>query len=76
MDKTQFRRVKVNYDEAFSKSIQGKVEVGIGIVIRDEDGKVVAGTSRKVYVKTCLETKAKAVQEGMRLVERGMVSKG
>ena len=42
----------------------------IGVVIRDEEGKVIAGGSRRILVKKCEEVKAKVVREGMILVER------
>ena len=64
--------VKINCDGAFLMKNSGKwVEnAGIGVVIRDEEGKVIAGESRRILVKSGEEAEAEAVKEGMILVER------
>ena len=45
------------------------MEAGIGIVIRNKEGNVMVGASKKVNVKTCLETEDEAMKERLRLVK-------
>ena len=49
--------------------------VGIGVVIKDEEGKVIVGISMKVSRKTSLETKAEALRERVHLDERSGMKK-
>ena len=57
--------MKVNCDRAFTKNGNKEKEkcVGNRIVIRNEEGLVIAGTSRRINVKSCLETEAGALRE-------------
>ena len=66
------RWVMVNCDEAFksNKNRKNDESTGIGIIIRNEEGLVIAWASKRVNVKPCLEAEAEAIREGVVIVER------
>ena len=62
--------LKVNCDGAFDNGneVRGK-DAGIGVVIRDENGRVVTGVAKKVIVNSSIEAEAAALGEGVMLAE-------
>ena len=63
--------MKVNCDGAFSTKEERNMreEAGIGVVVRDGNGRVVTGVARKMRLKSCLEAEAAALREGVFLAE-------
>ena len=63
--------MKVNCDGAFSTKEEGnrREEAGIGVVVRDGNGRVVTGVARKMRLKSGLESEAATLREGVFLAE-------
>ncbi|XVF11097.1 hypothetical protein REPUB_Repub07fG0240000 [Reevesia pubescens] len=59
------RWVKLNYDGAFKANTK---EAAIGIVVRDNDGKLIDGLDACVVAFIVVMTEAKVVNEGLKLV--------
>ncbi|XVF02859.1 hypothetical protein REPUB_Repub04eG0210900 [Reevesia pubescens] len=55
----------MNYDDAFKASTR---EAAIGVVVRDNDGKLIDGLGVCVAANSVVMTEAKAVREGLKLV--------
>ena len=69
--------MKVNCDGVFNakKEEDRRNEAGIGVVIRDANGRVVIGVARKIRLSSCLEVEAPALREGIFLVESMRIPK-
>ena len=69
--------VKVNCDGALSALENDKIGVvaGITVVIRDEEGKVIAEVAKKENVNSSIEIEAVALKEGSCLAESQKLDK-
>ena len=63
--------MKVNCHGAFSIKEEGnrREEAGIGVVVRDGNGRVVTGVARKMILKSGIEVEAAALRDGVFLAE-------
>ena len=69
--------MQINCDEAYKATgnEDRRNSAGIGVVIRDETGRVCSGVAKKVRVQSSLEAKAAAIKEGIILAEALKYSK-
>ena len=61
----------MNCDGVYKEIIKGSRQksAGIGVIIKDENGRVVTGMSKKVEVNSSLKAEATAMREGILLAE-------
>ncbi|XVF68234.1 hypothetical protein PTKIN_Ptkin10aG0188900 [Pterospermum kingtungense] len=69
--------VKVNCDGAFSGDTRGSATrvAGIGVVMRNEEGKSVTGLDKRITTGSVIEAEAMALYKGIMLAERDSFSK-
>ncbi|XVE61299.1 hypothetical protein DITRI_Ditri06bG0028800 [Diplodiscus trichospermus] len=64
--------IKINCDGAICADDENKegLRSGVGVIVRDENGKVIDGMGRKLRFNSIVEAEAAAIQEGLNLASK------